>query len=219
MTHINSSKKKNISLLLALLLAMILTLALSGTKADAASIKAPTGLKVSSQTNTKINLKWNKVKGADGYQLSVREYDAFMYRDIVTHKKTISKGSTISCTYKPEHNGIYNKFYAKIRAYKKTSTGKKVYSKWSKEICIKHLFVFAYKFQGSEFKGNCFQYYGADEVPGITCVLNIGGYTYTTKGSRKIYINRYFSNGIKYSFYLKKGKLTSPTYTGYYSRY
>lgn len=90
-------------------------------KAKVQSVKAV------SKTHNRIELKWQKMKGATGYQVYRATSKKGKYKKIATTKKT----SLTNTKLKPE-----KKYYYKIRAYKKSNKSYK-YSRFSSIICIK----------------------------------------------------------------------------------
>mgnify|MGYP000262877193 FL=1 len=70
-----------------------------------------------------ILLKYKKVSGAKGYEISYSTNKKF--KKVVTKKNTAKTSYTIS---KLKKGKIY---YVRIRAYRMDSTGKKVYGKYS----------------------------------------------------------------------------------------
>lgn len=87
--------------------------------AEAASVGKVTGLKSKTLSNSEIQLKWSKVKGASGYTVYMRKNGK--YNKLVDCKGT-------SYTVKKLPNATRENF--KVRAYK-TVKGKKVYGKYS----------------------------------------------------------------------------------------
>mgnify|MGYP000770012567 FL=1 len=87
--------------------------------AEAASVGKVTGLKSKTLSNSEIQLKWSKVKGASGYTVYMRKNGKY-------NKLGDCKGT--SYTVKKLPNATRENF--KVRAYK-TVKGKKVYGKYS----------------------------------------------------------------------------------------
>lgn len=83
-------------------------------------IKKPT-LKASASSSSKIKLSWNKISGANGYQ--IQRYDSKKKKWVTV--KTITKGSTVSYTNSGLKKNTTYKY--KIRSYKKVR-GHKIYS-------------------------------------------------------------------------------------------
>lgn len=75
-------------------------------------IKKPT-LKASASSSSKIKLSWNKISGANGYQ--IQRYDSKKKKWVTV--KTITKGSTVSYTNSGLKKNTTYKY--KIRSYKK----------------------------------------------------------------------------------------------------
>lgn len=87
--------------------------------AEAASVGKVTGLKSKTLSNSEIQLKWSKVKGASGYTVYMRKNGKY-------NKLGDCKGT--SYTVKKLPNATRENF--KVRAYK-TVKGKKVYGEYS----------------------------------------------------------------------------------------
>ena len=87
--------------------------------AEAASVGKVTGLKSNTLSNSKIKLKWKKVKGASGYTVYMRKNGKY-------NKVADAKSTTY--TVKKLPNATRENF--KVRAYKKVK-GKKVYGSYS----------------------------------------------------------------------------------------
>lgn len=87
--------------------------------AEAASVGKVTGLKSNTLSNSKIKLKWKKVKGASGYTVYMRKNGKY-------NKVADAKSTTY--TVKKLPNATRENF--KVRAYKKVN-GKKVYGSYS----------------------------------------------------------------------------------------
>lgn len=83
-----------------------------------------------SNTVKKATLKWSKVTGAKGYEVIYSRYKNFPAKK---YKKVTSKYSTL--TFKASASKV--KYYAKVRAYKLDSAGKKVYGPYSKLYGVK----------------------------------------------------------------------------------
>jgi hypothetical protein len=87
---------------------------------DIASLKAPTA-KVSAASKG-FTVKWGKVKNAGGYEIRY------------STKKSMKGSKKVTVTSKSKKITklkAKTTYYVQVRAYAKTSTGKKVYSKWS----------------------------------------------------------------------------------------
>jgi len=87
------------------------------------TVPAPGSFKITNSSATSVKLSWNKVSGASGYQIYRATSKNGTYKKI----KTITSGSSTSCTNKSLKNG--KTYYYKIRAYK-TVDGNKKYSKF-----------------------------------------------------------------------------------------
>ena len=87
--------------------------------AEAASVGKVTGLKSNTLSNSKIKLKWKKVKGASGYTVYMRKNGKY-------NKVADAKSTTY--TVKKLPNATRENF--KVRAYKKVK-GKKIYGSYS----------------------------------------------------------------------------------------
>ena len=69
-----------------------------------------------------MSLKWDAVKGADGYQVYYSEKENGSYKKLTGSKKTSIKNTQLKSG---------KKYYFKVRAYKKTDNGT-VYGEFSK---------------------------------------------------------------------------------------
>lgn len=87
---------------------------------------------ISSLSNGKksFNVKWKKVSGAAGYEVCYSTNSKF-----TSSKKITISSSTLS--KKVSSLSSNKKYYVKIRAYKKDSTGAKVYGSWSSVKSVK----------------------------------------------------------------------------------
>ena len=97
------------------------------TKEEKAVISMNAGLKVS-QTGSKINIKWGKVKEADGYDV----YVAYCGKKFGNAVKTINKNSTTSITVKKINSKKINfkkNFKVYVAAYKMVDGKKEVLAK------------------------------------------------------------------------------------------
>ena len=105
---------------------------ISGVSSDTTEAKisalAKTKLSVSSK-NGKATLKWDKVDGAEKYQVAYSTDGGKTFKTYKTYKSTATKA-----TFKMTKGTTY-KF--KVRSYK-TEGGKKVYSKWSNVKTVKY---------------------------------------------------------------------------------
>ena len=87
------------------------------------SLKQAVISKVQNVSGKKIKVTVKKVSGADGYQIQYSTKSNMKSAKTVTSSKTTT---TISKLSKGK------KYYVRVKAYKKDSTGKKVAGKWSK---------------------------------------------------------------------------------------
>ena len=87
------------------------------------SLKKAVISKVQNVSGKKIKVTVKKVSGADGYQIQYSTKSNMKSAKTVTSSKTTT---TISKLSKGK------KYYVRVKAYKKDSTGKKVAGKWSK---------------------------------------------------------------------------------------
>ena len=83
-------------------------------------MKKTTGLKVTNTKGKNLVVKYSKVSGAKGYQITYATNSKFTKRTKTIKK--LKKGKT---------------YYVRVRAYKKDSTGRKVYGKYSKVMKVK----------------------------------------------------------------------------------
>lgn len=117
---------KKLSKVLSLALAGVLLTSAAALPANAASASLGKvgNVKVTSVDDDEIKLKWNKVKGASGYQIYVRQGSKGSWRLVETTTKT-----------RDEADDLYDAtgYSLKVRAYKDTSSGR-VYGKFSKVI-------------------------------------------------------------------------------------
>jgi uncharacterized repeat protein (TIGR02543 family) len=93
----------------------------SGDLEKATTPEKVTWKKSIAKKGKRIQLRWKKVKGADGYQLTIAGSRAFKKaknRNTATNKIILKKKKAAQ--------------YVKIRAYKKDATGKKVYGAYSR---------------------------------------------------------------------------------------
>ena len=85
---------------------------------------AATKVTVTSNAKKKAVVTWNKVTGADGYEVYMSTRKDSGYSKISTVSKNISKYTKTGLTSKKT-------YYFKVRSYKKNSSGSKVYSAYS----------------------------------------------------------------------------------------
>lgn len=113
-------KKRNIFLIIT----SILTLLLACVQIQAASLKAPTNIKVTATPKASVSIKWSKVSNVSGYEI----WRASSAKGNYSKIKTIKNSSTTSYTNTKLKAGRY---YYKVRAYK-TSDIENVYSNFTK---------------------------------------------------------------------------------------
>ena len=90
---------------------------------DVIKVKRPALSKITKVSKGKVKLKWSKIDGADGYQIS---------RSTPSSKKhVIATVNSSSRTYRYVKSKAGKKYYYRVRAFKYVD-GKKVYSSWSK---------------------------------------------------------------------------------------
>ena len=98
------------------------------TSKKKSSVKKPAkvkGLKITKIGRRTARISWNKVKGAKGYQVKVATNKSFIYAvKKLTKKKRVALKNLYS-----------NKYYIKVRAYKKKK-GKKIFGKYSKILSL-----------------------------------------------------------------------------------
>lgn len=120
------------SIAIITILAMIITCIPTMSFATTAPAKT-TGVTVSQgTTSTKTIIKWKKASSTavKGYQIQ-RKVSGGSYKTI----KTITSRSTVKYTTGTQTVG--KTYYYRVRAYKKTSSGKKVYGAWSSAKSLK----------------------------------------------------------------------------------
>lgn len=83
-----------------------------------AATPAKVSLTAKQKTQTSITLSWEKVKGADGYEIYRKTGKDGEYKKI----KTITSGKTV--TYKNTGLTVGKKYYYKVRAYDGSTKGK-----------------------------------------------------------------------------------------------
>lgn len=103
---------------------MVVLAVTAATQTAMAAELAKVSLIVKQTSKTAVTLSWDKVKGADGYEIYRKTGADGTYKKI----KTISSGKTV--TYKNTELTLGKKYYYKIRAYDKngSSTKKGKYS-------------------------------------------------------------------------------------------
>lgn len=121
-----TTHRKKIIALITIIAVMIATFP---TMAFAASVAvaAPTTVTTSRTAYNKIQVKWNKVSGADGYAV----YKATSKTGKYTLIKRIDSSKTTSYTWAKANVGTT--YYFKVKAYKKVN-GKRVYGSYSKVV-------------------------------------------------------------------------------------
>ena len=87
-------------------------------------VKKTTGLKVTNTNGRNLVVKYSKVSGAKGYQITYATNSKF------TKGKKVVNTTKRTKTIKKLKKG--KTYYVRVRAYKKDSTGRKVYGKYSK---------------------------------------------------------------------------------------
>lgn len=101
----------------------------SSTPAVTTTVTAPKkvkGVKVTNKVGSKIKVKWNKVKGADGYQIQYTYKKGFAKK---VKSINVNKAKNVSKIINKMKVG--KKVYVKVRAYD-TVNGQKVYGSFSK---------------------------------------------------------------------------------------
>ena len=92
-------------------------------------VKKTTGLKVTNTKGKNLVVKYSKVSGAKGYQITYATNSKF-----TKGKKVVNTTKRTKTIQKLKKGKTY---YVRVRAYKKDSTGRKVYGKYSKVKKIK----------------------------------------------------------------------------------
>ena len=92
-------------------------------------VKKTTGLKVTNTKGKNLVVKYSKVSGAKGYQITYATNSKF------TKSKKVVNTTKRTKTIKKLKKG--KTYYVRVRAYKKDSTGRKVYGKYSKVMKVK----------------------------------------------------------------------------------
>ena len=87
-------------------------------------MKKTTGLKVMNTKGKNLVVRYSKVSGAKGYQITYATNSKF------TKGKKVVNTTKRTKTIKKLKKG--KTYYVRVRAYKKDSTGRKVYGKYSK---------------------------------------------------------------------------------------
>ncbi len=94
------------------------------TQVQIPNLAQVTGLKTSSVGADKVGLKWNKVVGADGYEI---------WRYETSGKKYVKAGTSVKTSFTDKKRLAGNAYRYKVRAYK-TANGRTYYGKWSAEL-------------------------------------------------------------------------------------
>ncbi|MBQ7740510.1 MAG: fibronectin type III domain-containing protein [Eubacterium sp.] len=106
--------------LLSVVLCLVMMVSAVGIPviAEAASVGKVSTLKVTYTSNSAVKLKWNKVKGATGYQVFKSTNKSKGFKKV----KTVNKGKAVTAAVKSlKKNKTY---YFKVRAVKKSAKGK-----------------------------------------------------------------------------------------------
>lgn len=96
------------------------------TATSAATLKKVKGVKVTKKAGNKVSVKWNTVKGADGYQIQYTYKKGFKKAVKTVNVNKASKSSKVLKKMK-----IGKKVYVKVRAFQ-NANGQKVYGNFSK---------------------------------------------------------------------------------------
>ena len=134
--------KRTKALLMTFIATLIITTALPALDTEAASPKIGKATISSAKAAgmNKINVKWKKVKNANGYQLMVAKNKKFS-----KGKKSYKLTSTSKAVTKLSAG---TKYYVRVRAYGKS--GKKtVYGKWSKVKTVRTVKKHSHKWKGT----------------------------------------------------------------------
>ena len=92
-------------------------------------MKKTTGLKVMNTKGKNLVVRYSKVSGAKGYQITYATNSKF-----TKGKKVVNTTKRTKTIQKLKKGKTY---YVRVRAYKKDSTGRKVYGKYSKVMKVK----------------------------------------------------------------------------------
>lgn len=111
--------------IIAMLVVMFPSTAFAST-----SVSAPTKVTTTRKAYNEVQIKWNKVSGADGYAV----YKATSENGTYSLIKRIDSGKTVSYTWNKTVPG--KTYYFKVKAYKKVN-GKRVYGKYSTPVKFK----------------------------------------------------------------------------------
>ena len=134
--------KRTKALLMTLIATLIITAALPALNTEAASKKVGKATLSSAKAAgmNQINVKWKKVKNANGYQLMVAKNKKFS-----KGKKSYKLTGTSKAATKLSAG---TKYYVRVRAYGKS--GKKtVYGKWSKVRTVKTVKKHSHQWKGT----------------------------------------------------------------------
>lgn len=112
---------KKLNKLLSVLLATLFALSSVSVVSLAAVLPEVTNLKVYDIDDDEVNLKWSKVKGADGYQV-------YVYNE--TAKKWKKLGTTAKTNFEAENLQSAKNYKFRVRAYDKKASGT-VYSAYA----------------------------------------------------------------------------------------
>ena len=160
----------------------------------------------------RITVKWDKVDGADGYQV----YRATSKTGTYTLKKTATSGYTLSYTNTGLTTG--KTYYYKVRAYK-TVNGSKIYSSYSDiksaKTALDKPFISSCKYKDpTRVSIQWFKVDGADGYQVYRATSETGTYTLkktVTSGSTLYYTNTCLTEGKSYYYKIKAYKTVNRT--------
>ena len=160
----------------------------------------------------RITVKWDKVDGADGYQV----YRATSQTGTYTLKKTATSGYTLSYTNTGLTTG--KTYYYKVRAYK-TVNGSKIYSSYSDiksaKTALDKPFISSCKYKDpTRVSIQWFKVDGADGYQVYRATSETGTYTLkktVTSGSTLYYTNTGLTEGKSYYYKIKAYKTVNGT--------
>ena len=116
------------------ILIMVVMLVAGSIESAMAAELAKVNLSVKQDSKTSVTLSWDKVSGADGYEIYRKTGKDGTYKKI----KTITSGKTVS--YKNKELTFGKKYYYKVRAYDKNgSTAKKGKYSSSKSVTMTYM--------------------------------------------------------------------------------
>ena len=98
---------------------MVIMLSAGSLESAIAAELTKVNLSVKQSSKTSVTLSWDKVSGADGYEIYRKTGADGTYKKI----KTITSGKTV--TYKNKELTLGKKYYYKVRAFDKTGNGTK----------------------------------------------------------------------------------------------